>query len=216
MEEFPGNSRRAVPPAENNKPPVDDKNLDAVITGNVVRRKPSIGRRFVKTFFPGDSGIFKYVVTEVLVPALQDLFLDTVRQATEKAVYGEIRSPRGSSSYRPRGVPRTQVSYDRVSSPRHSAIHNTPPHRQSSNQASAVDIGEIILDSMIDAQTVADKLYEILQEYNAVSVADLNTLLNQSSHYTDHKYGWTDLSDMTIRRIREGYLLLLPDPINLR
>jgi hypothetical protein len=77
-------------------------------------------------------------------------------------------------------------------------------------------LGEVILDTKIEAETVAEKLYDIIEKYGHVTVADLNDLIGETSQYTDHKYGWTDLRGLDIRRIREGYLLILPDPEDLR
>lgn len=210
MEEFPGNSRR---PPKSIEPVEEEKKLEKVVTGKVVRRKTPLGRRLLNTFFRGDGGgVFNYLLKEVLVPALQATATDMVTQGIEKAVYGEVRSP--GRTVRGGSVPRTHISYDRYAASR----PNPPaaPARRPVSQPSAVDIGEIILESKINAEMVAEKLFETVEEYGAATVANLNDLIGQTSVYTDHKWGWTDLNSLEVKRIREGYLLVLPEPEDLR
>lgn len=218
IEDFPSNSRssRPVKPPEADAPAVEEKNLDKVVTGKVVRRKKSLGRRFVDTFFTGSSGLIGHVVKEVLVPDLQTLFLDIVRQAAEKAIYGDKEPPR--SSLRGSGLlARTQISYDRLSTGRTTSSSRHPSTvRRPEAHPDAMEIGEFLFEDQINAQVVADKLFDALRQYDAVTVAELNSWTGHTSVYTDHKYGWTDLSEMSIKRIREGYLLLLPNPEPLR
>lgn len=211
MDEFPGNSRRS---SEKTTPPVEELKLDKVVSGKVLRRKKSMGRRIKETLFSGDStSVFGYLLKEVLVPALQATATDMVTQGIEKAVYGEVRSAgrttRGSSA------PRPHISYDRPTSIVRSSAA-TPAVRRPITQPSAFDIGEIIVDSKINAEQVTEGLNDTIEQYGAATVANLNELLGQTSAYTDHKWGWTDLSDMRLKRVREGYLLVLPEPEDLR
>lgn len=216
MEEFPGNSRSKRLDQEKTTPAVEEEpRLDKVVTGKVVRRKKTLGRRIKETLFSGDSSsVFGYLLKEVLVPALQATATDMVTQGIEKAVYGEVRSAnrtvRGVSS----STPRTHISYDRASSivrPSSSATTRRP-----TVQPSAFNLGEYILAGRMEAEAVADGLTDTIKDYNCVTVANLKDLVGESSVYTDHKWGWTDLSGMAIKRVREGYLLQLPDPEDLR
>ncbi len=213
MDEFPGNSRRPINP-EKTTPAIEDVKLESVVTGRVIRRKKSLGRRIRETLFNGDSGVFSYLLKEVLVPALQATATDMVTQGIEKAVYGEVRSP--GRSMRGNTGPRTHISYDRPGIMGRSSPSRPIPARRPIVQASAMDLGEYIVSTKIEAQVIVDKLYETVEDYGCATVANLNELMNQSSEYTDHKWGWTDLTNMTVKRIAEGYLLVLPDPEDLR
>lgn len=221
MDEFPSNSRRPASPIDKVPPAAEESELklDKVISGQVIKRKKPLGRRFMDTFFSGDaSGVIPYLFRDVLIPALQDMATDMVKQGIERAVYGEVRTTHRSGYRGSNTLPRTHVSYDRPSGivGRSPASYSSVAPRRPVTQPSAFDIGEIILDSMINAQVVADELDKTIAQYGAATVANLNDLLGQTSAYTDNKYGWTDLSQMTIKRIREGYLLSLPDPEDLR
>lgn len=54
-------------------------------------------------------------------------------------------------------------------------------------------------------------MYDMLKEYETVSIADLNSLVGRSSSYTDQKWGWTSLHGCRIFMDRgNGYVLELP------
>src|SRR4051812_15833764 len=99
MDDFPGNSRTNQPQKPSiiggiptNNPQPDEPKLESVVTGRVIIRKKSLGRRMKETLFSSDSnGIIGYLWREVLVPALQDTATSMVQQGIEKAVYGEVR-----------------------------------------------------------------------------------------------------------------------------
>jgi hypothetical protein len=211
---FPGNSRsRPTPRPEENNPPVEDRKLDPIV-GKVIKRKTPLGRRIKETFLSGNSGVFSYLFNDVFVPALKDLATDMVKQGIERAVYGEVRSSR--SSTRGTGLGRTQVSYDRLSSNRHPAVRNVAPLRRSSHLESAEDLGEIILEDYVTAEVIVERMLESVRDYDHVTVANLKELIRETPKYTDNRWGWTDLSSIDIKRVREGFLLILPKPEPLR
>lgn len=211
VDEFPGNSRRPIQQRQNlPATPKEDVQLEKVVTGKVIKRNKPLGRRIKEMFFTGDStSVFGYLGKEVLLPAFQNLITDFVTQGIERAVFGEARTPTRTRFGSTR--PTQHISYDRPSSVR-------PPvqPRRPITQPSAFDPGEIIFDSKVNAEVVTDKLFETIEQYGCVTVANLNELVGQTSQYTDHKYGWTDLHSMDIKRIREGWLLMLPEPEDLR
>lgn len=219
-EEYPANSHRPARPRINPTPSVPNEEephkLEKVVTGRVVRRKKPLGRRLKETFFGSDSSsVFGYLGKEVLLPALQNLITDFVTQGIEKAVYGEVRHRRPQTGYRGSyRQPNTHISYDRPSSIVRPS--QPTPARRPITQPSAFDIGEVILGTKHEAQVVVDQLYERIRDYDCATVANLNELIGEMSSITDHKWGWTDLEGLEIKRVREGYLIILPDPEDLR
>jgi len=211
-QDFPSNSHRPVKPSEPAADPTDGvPKFEKVVSGNATQRKKPLGRRLLNTFFGGDSGVFSYLLKDVLVPALQDVATDMVKKGIDKAVYGEVRNHgrtiRGSS------LPRTHISYDRTTSlrPSHAPINRPSPQR------SAQSIDDIVLDSMLDVQTTTDQLYGALRKYGLVRVASLYEMIGQTPAYTDYKFGWYDLDDMEVKRIGSGqFLLIMPDPVDIR
>lgn len=200
---------------------VDDKaepkKIETVVTGNVVRRKKPLGKRFKELFIGGDtSSVGQYVLFEVIMPAVKDTISDVVTQAVERTLYGNGAPTRGGrrGAARPTGA-NGYVSYNRFS-------QNTPPSRREdprdrvSRQARAShDFDEIVLDTRKEAEEVVDGLFNIISRYEQVTVADLYELCGISSAYTDQKWGWTDVRGAGITRVRNGYLLDLPKPEQL-
>ena len=72
------------------------------------------------------------------------------------------------------------------------------------------DYDDIILDTRKEAEEVLDRMDDLIDTYGVVSVADLYDLVGISGNYTDNKYGWTNLRNADVQRVRDGYLLKLP------
>lgn len=213
MEQFPSNSKTG---RETEKE--DPKDIKQVTVGKVIVRKPSLGKRFIRTFISGDGhSVGQYVLMEILVPAFKDLISDIVSQGVEKMVYGDARSTSRRTGQRPVGGG-TYVAYNRPDS--------TPPWRRgSSRESSRPDISrrarashdfkEIVLNTRPEANEVLDQMYALFDKFGQVTVSDLYELVGLSSNFTDEKYGWTNLHGSDVQRVRDGYLLDLPKPIVL-
>ena len=53
-------------------------------------------------------------------------------------------------------------------------------------------------------------MYELLDTYGLVRVADLKDLVGITGSYTDNRYGWTSLRSAEIVRVRDGYMIKMP------
>lgn len=222
--ELPSNSRRPVdsPAAASAKEPPKLDPVEGI--GKIVMRKKPFGRRILDTFFRGDSGVLSYLVREVIVPAAQTMLTDMVTQGIERAVYGESRTPprgrfRGSSTYPVTRGP--HVGYDRIGQQnttiiRGSQMNTAATPRRPIQQTASIDLGEILLETEFGAQTIVETLYDTIEEYGGVTVANLKELLGETAVYTDHKWGWRTGAEFQIRRARGGFSLDYPDPIDLR
>ena len=51
---------------------------------------------------------------------------------------------------------------------------------------------------------------EIMEEYEIVRVADLYDLVGVTGEHTDNKYGWTNIRNAEIERVRDGYRIKMP------
>jgi hypothetical protein len=74
------------------------------------------------------------------------------------------------------------------------------------------DFDEIVLDSRTEAEQVIDQLFDVVSRYESATVADLYALVGLAAAHTDYKWGWTDLQGAGVSRIRDGFILDLPDP----
>lgn len=214
MEEFPGNSQRKQIPRKEAPETEEVRKIDKVVEGQVVRRKRPIGKRIKETFLGGDSkSVFEYVVQDVFIPAVRDMIADAGQQGLERMLYGEARSVGRRSGVRP-GDPRRHTNYNGISRPTAPARFE---ERNLSRRARAThDFGEIVLATRPEAEAVLEGLFALLDQYEVATVSDLYEMVGESSQFTDRNWGWTDLRGSDIRRIREGYLLDLPRPEDVR
>lgn len=203
MEEFPPNTKFNKEKEE----PKPEKNLEKIVSGEVVKRKKPLGRRFKDLFFGKD---FKYaVIGGVMIPAFKNLVFETGQEALRRMLFQGDRDPRVHR--RPRSDYNPRISYDRIGrdpQPRGSHLM-----QQSRGSQGRYDLGELIIpSSREDAEMVLDKLRWVIDQYDVVSVGDLYELLGVMGAYTDNKWGWTNLVNAEVRQVREGWLIDLPDP----
>jgi|ERR1043165_5870873 hypothetical protein len=208
MTEFPSNSRNPQ------KPTPEDKNIESVVSGEVASRKKTLGRRLRDVFIGGDTkSVVHYVIADVLIPQAKDMLSEAVSQGFERLIYGDSRPGRRAGSRYTSPGPTNYTRY--------AVRGNNPIGRQPREDPRAPttlrphDMDDILLATRVEAETVVDRMYDLLREYEMVSVSDLYSLLGLSSSYTDQKWGWTNLQSLDIRRVRDGYILNLPKTIPL-
>src|SRR5687768_12887845 len=209
--EFPGNSKMPRPKAPETE---SEKKVESVVVNEVETRKKSLFKRFTKLFIGGDSKtVFQYVISEVLVPQAKDMITEAASQGFERFIYGESRSPRRHSG--PGRSGSGPVQYNR-----YAVRGNNPIGRAAGEnirqpvQPRTQVVDDIFLATRVEAETVLDRLYDLLKQYECASVADLHSLVGLSSNYTDQKWGWTDLHGSQVRRVRDGYILELPNTVS--
>lgn len=209
MENYQTNSQKSK--EEPKKASTKDKKIEKVVIGEVERRKPTLGKRFMQTFGGGDArGVGSYIMWDVLLPAAKDTIADAVSQGVERMIFGESRSSSRRGGHRP-GGPNGYTSYNRMSDNR----RDDPRPTLSRQARSKFDFDEIVLNTRVEAEEVVDKLFEIVSSYGAVTVADLYELVGITGSFTDNKYGWVELRGSGVERVRNGYLLNLPRPSQL-
>ena len=217
MENYPSNSKTKVQ-AEGTKivkktEVKPEKKIERVTTGEVIRRKTPLGKRFAETFGGGDAqGVASYVLQDVLLPAAKDMVADAVSQGIEKMLFGEARGGGRSRINNQRKSASTYTSYNKFAV---KPGHRTDPResREMSRRSRAThDFNDIILDSRVEVQSVIDHLFMLIDEYDVATVADLYELVGVTGSFTDEKWGWTDVRGASISKVRDGYLLDLPRP----
>lgn len=213
--DFPSNSHKDKVKCETKDEP---KKVNKVITGTVVKRKKSLGKRFIETFVGEDIGNVKdYIIHDVLIPSGKDVItdivkgiVDTVQGTIEVALYGERKR---SSSNRDRG--RSYVSYNNYSSRDRDRDKREDRRDISARGRARHNFDEIVLTSRGEAEEVLSHLVDLTIDYGQATVSDLYDLVGITEAFTDNKYGWKDLSSASTSRIREGYVLNLPKPVLL-
>lgn len=203
--DYQGNSKRSRDQA-GEKAQEEKKPLEPVITGKVIQKKPSLGSKFKTVVFGGEfRSAAHYVVGDVLLPAFRNLLVDGVTKGMERVVYGDSpRSPRrpGFQSYGGRVQYSSPISQRPATLP---ARLPDQPLRQMRREPN-----DLVLSSRQEAETVLERLVDVIDQYGTASLADLYELTGLPASPIDNKWGWTYLRNAEVRQIREGYLLDLP------
>lgn len=200
MEDYKANSHKSR--EENENVPAEKKKVEPVVKGKAVKKKNSV-RKFTDTFISEDiHNVKSYVVMDVLVPAIKKAVSDIVTNGIEMILYGETRGKRSSSA--------SSISYRSYYDDRRD------DRRESRSRSYGYNYEDVVLESRVEAEEVIARMEELIDMYGVVSVADLYDLTNISGNYTDNKYGWTNIRNAEVIRVRDGYLIKLPKvlPIN--
>jgi hypothetical protein len=206
--DYPPNSFSSKQPPEPDQT-AQEKSIERVTSSEPIRRKKSLGRKFKEVFFAGNlRTTAQWVLGGVLLPAAQDLFIDMVREGSEKLVKGDSYRRRRDSRY---SGDRGYVDYSRRFSYPDPRESREQPRALSSRARSRHDFDEIVLQSRAEAEEVISGMFEIVSRYDTATVADLYALVGVRASHVDQKWGWGDMRGAGVVRVRDGYLLELPD-----
>ena len=195
MNNYSSNSHRSK--EETNKE--REKKVEKITTGKVITRKKSALSKFADEFISEDAkNVKSYVFGEVLIPAIKKAVLDIVTDGINIILYGGAgkggkRSTADRVSYR--------NYYDGGS-------RSYRDDRDSVNTRYSYD--DIVLTSRGEAEDVLSRMDELMETYGLVRVADLYDLVGITGNYTDNKYGWTNIRNAQIVRVRDGYMIKMP------
>ena len=189
------------------KKDIKKKDITPAVTDptKVKVREKSLGRKFADTFLSDDlENVKEYAVRDVIIPAIKNTIVNIVQDGIEMLFFGSTKRSRDNR-------------YGSVGYTSYTGYYNRPKDRpdRRSEPPRKKSYNEIILESRGDAEKVLGDMFDILADYGAVSCADLYELVSISADFTDHNFGWVDLSGSSVKRIREGYLLVLPRPVNI-
>lgn len=186
-----------------------EKKIEKVVTGEVVKRPKTLGRKFKDVFFGGDlKAASRYVISDVLLPAFRNVVVDATSKGIERIVYGESSYRRRPTEYRPRVQYNNPIMRDPRSYPystRGPIPDQTHPNRQMRRESN-----DLVLSTKEEAERIVEALLDIISQYDVVSWADLCELVGWPSTPVDNKWGWTYLTNVEIRQTRDGYLIDLP------
>jgi hypothetical protein len=206
--DFPANSQSKRPaPAPDEEP----KKIERITQSEARQRKKSPGRRAKEFFFGGDArSAGSHIWTDLLVPAVKDMLVHSGQEYIEMMIWGGDRSRvRGRGPVSRAGVRLVHTAYDQAS---RGAMRPDPRVALSRQQRANFDFDDIIIPSRVEAEAVIDGLWKLIDQYQVASVKDLYDAIGIEPAYTDHNFGWVDLTYAKARRVKDGYLLDLPRP----
>ena len=196
-EEYRSNSHRSKE-QEQLHDPLPERKTEKIVTGGVKQRKKSGLSKAADTILPGDvDSVKSYILMDVLVPSIKRAISDIVCNGIN-ILLGEPNRKSGNSVG-------AKVSYRKY--------YQDPDDRRDYARPRAqaqYSYDDILFDNRGDAEAVLERMEELLERFEVVSVADLFDMAGISCNYTDNKYGWTDLRSAHVERVRDGYMIVLP------
>lgn len=186
----------------------EKKEIKAVVNGKVTKKKKGIGSKIGAVLFDDNNvgDVKEYVIFDVIVPAVKNAISNAITGGIDMLLFGERRSDslrssesRGYTSYSSRSTRRSDSS------------------RQGYRRSSLFELDDILLPTKLDANSVIDNMFNILDEYGVVSVADYYALVGEPSNYQMNAWGWENLNNVYTQRTRNGeYKIILPKPVNIK
>lgn len=204
MAEHPMNPKPSYLTPNSHKFKAENKRVEKVVHGKARKQSETGASKLTKAIFAEDvNDVKEYLVWDVLLPALKDTISDLFKKGIDAMLFGDSRpstvkrngstSKVSYSSYYEREKERANRGYSR----RRRAAHQ---------------FDGIVFDRRDDAENVLEQLVDITMQYGLCSVADFYELAGIESEWTDEKYGWGELSEARVERVRNGYIVALPKP----
>jgi hypothetical protein len=202
-EDYKPNSHLAREQKSAEHPPIPERRAQKVVTGEVSQRKKTGLSKAASTFLPGDvNSVKSYILMDVLVPSIKRAISDIVCNGINMLLGEPSRGKSASAG--------AKVSYRQYYQDRDDRRDYARPRAQTQ-----YSYDDVIFQNRGDAEEVLFRMEELLDRFDAVSVADLFDMAGISCNYTDNKYGWTDLSSAQVERVRDGYVIRLPRATSL-
>lgn len=185
--------------------PTEGKRVEKIVRGKV-RTKKNEARRFADVFLSEDiANVKEYILYDVLAPIIKKGFYDLIVSSLDITLFGG----RGQNGKRP--------TADKVSYRDYNSMSRRDDRDGRSRTTSGYSYDDIILETRGEAEAVLSRLDEIMEEYQIVRVADLYDLVGITGEHTDNKYGWTNIRNAEIERLRDGgYRIKMPRALPIR
>lgn len=197
MEEYKSNSHKSKQQETLELP---EKRVDKAIVSGARVRKKSEARKLVDVFIPEDvEKVKSHIIFEVLIPSAKKAVYDMVTNGIEMILYGES----GAGTHR--SGTSSKISYRQFYDDRSERRTESPRQLNS-----VMDYEDIVVDHRGEAESILERLDELVSMYGMASVADMYDLVGITAPYTANKYGWTDIRNAKVVRIQDGYAIKMP------
>ena len=180
----------------------ESRHIEKIVAGPVKTKKKSKLSKITEEFISEDAkNVKSYVLGEVLIPAIKKAISDIITNGIDIILYGESR--KGGRGYSSADRISYKTYYDRDT--RASRMID-----RSNTLYGSYSYDDIILSTRGEAEDVLTRMDELMDKYGLVRVADLYDLVGITGNYTDNKYGWTNIRNAKITRLRDGYMIEMP------
>lgn len=197
VESFKSNSHKSK-----NEEQTRRQKIKAPVAKAKTQKKP-LRRKMKDIFISSDATNAKeYLIYEIIVPSIKETIVNVGNNALELIFGVSPRKKKNSSG---------EASYAAFYKSSKSSSNNRDAY--SFKSANRYFNEDVIFKTRGDAEDVLDVLIEALTAYGNVTVADFKDAIGVTGDFIDNQWGWVDLKGATIKRVRDGYLLVLPEAV---
>lgn len=187
---------------------VGERDIQAVVSGAKQVSRPATRRFMDLAFAESPKSIAARIATDILVPNLKRGIEEAIGSFISGMLWGGSRTP--SNLIRGPHVTTIGSSY--------SSISTAGALRQAQMASPSPVSGgyrDLALPTVRDAEMLLAKMYELINDYRVVTVAELYKAAEITPGISDRRFGWTSLDGARIEHTRDGFVLQLPRPIAL-
>lgn len=201
MEDYAGNSHKSKIQAKDagSANEIKKPKMEKVVSGKVTTRKKSELSKLARFFVPEDTeNVKSYIIMDVIIPSIKKALTDTL---------DAILYP-GGGKPNARKTTASKISY--------SGFYAEPEDRYRSipRDRSPFDLEYVTFETKGDAKAVLNVMDEAISVYGVVSVGDFYDLANVSTtNHAINKYGWTNIRNAEVVRVKDGWIIKLPKPM---
>lgn len=181
-------------------------------TKEIQMRKPSVGKKLMKTFIQEDfEDIKEAIIYDYIIPGIKEC----IRSVIDMALGGDGRPSSRSSS---------RNSYDKYYRDRDRRDRrDSRRHERDRRDDDLIDFSDIVYDSRLQAEDIRNDLMRDIRQYESLSISNFWDILRENHYrvsdrwrrYTDNEFGWYDIGSCHIDRVHEGWVMRIPKPISL-
>lgn len=179
------------------------KEIRKVEAKGVRVKKRGLGTRLIDTFIKEKpEEVRKYVVKEVIVPAIMDTIYDSIMSALGMTFYQ--KADRRRSSGGGSGLGSKFTNYSAISQP---SIRKERTPAYGGSKGSLKSFDNLVFDSKGEAEDVRDSMIEALDRYGYLTVLEFYDIAQVTvDNFTDQNWGW--------KRDSIGQMKILGDSAN--
>jgi hypothetical protein len=196
-----------LPDKTGGPPAPPKKKIEQVVTGAKLVQRPATRRFFDFLFAESPKALGKKVWHEVLVPRGKAGIEQALNEFIAGAMWGNTGNRPPSNIVQGAVLRGGSINYQAISQ-----TNSLQQARSAFVNQSSGNYKDIVVPTQDFAQTLLANLYDLLNQYRVVAVADLYEAAGITPAISDGSYGWTSLEGARISKVREGYMLELPRP----
>jgi hypothetical protein len=184
------------------------KKIEPVVSGAKKVQRPATRRFMDFLLAESPKAIARKVGTEVVVPRIKAGIEQAFNEFLSGILWNNGMNRPPSNIVQGAVLRAGGINYNGIST-QGAGIQQA---RQAVVSQSSGNYQDLTVPSQQMAETLLGNLYDLLNQYRVVCVADLYELAGITPAISDNSYGWQSLDGARISKVRDGFLLELPRP----